>query len=298
MKKIVLLITLSFLISLGYSQSLLWKVSGKDLKSPSYVYGTIHIQDNRVFSFDSTIVIGALESCEAFAMEILMDEIDPKELQKSMYMPKGKTLNNMMSKEDYDLLDKVCKKKLHASVMFMNTLKPFFLSSAISQADIPQDQTEALDLYFLKKARNSGKHCYGVEKYEVQVNAIDAISLKDQVNMLVEQLHQLGVEDTVSDDGNDFQNLLHAYMSFDLEEMIALSNDESMPAKFNKVFLIDRNKGMAKNFALIAREHSLFCAVGAAHLGGPKGVLNLLRKMGYTVEPVLFQWGSDIPPAN
>ena len=100
MRKTLLLAFLLLGLMLGHSQSLLWKVSGNGLDKPSYLYGSIHIQDNRVFSFDTT-VITTLLSCEAFAMEILMDEIDPKTLKNSMYMPKGKLLSDMMSTEDF-----------------------------------------------------------------------------------------------------------------------------------------------------------------------------------------------------
>lgn len=291
MKRIFATITLIGFLITGYSQALLWKVSGKDLKSPSYLYGTIHIQDARVFAFDSTVVLGALESCDAFAMEILMDEINANEMKAGLYMPKGKFLSKMMSKTDFELLDSICKKRMGVSVVFMNTMKPFFLSSALTQSEIAQDQAEALDLYLLKKARASKKNCFGVEKYQVQIDAIDAISLKDQIQILLDQIHQIQHPDTTETENVDeFSELLEAYLAFDLGKMLQASNDPSLPKKFNKVFLIDRNVGMADNFVKIAQEHSLFCAVGAAHLCGEKGVVNLLRKKGYTVEPVVFEW--------
>ena len=95
----------------AFPQSLLWKVTGKDLKEPSYLYGSIHIQDQRVFAFDTT-VLTSLYSCDAFAMEILMDEIDPKEMTSCTYMPKGKVLSEMMSENDFHKLDSICKKKV------------------------------------------------------------------------------------------------------------------------------------------------------------------------------------------
>ena len=261
--------------------------TGGDLKSPSYLYGSIHIQDARVFAFDSTIVLGALQSCDAFAMEVLLDEVDPKAIRQSQYMKKGKLLSKMMKPADFAKLDSVCKAKLGASAYFVNTIKPFFLSSALQQADMAKDQEDALDLYFLKKARAAGKKCYGVEQYQDQIAAIDAISLKEQVKMLVESLNEDINDDTAQ---SQFDELLDAYLTYNFDKMLELSADESLPKKFNKVFLIDRNVGMAEHFAEIAHTQSLFCVVGAAHLAGEKGVPALLRKKGYTVEPVLFQF--------
>ena len=258
------------------------------MKEPSYLDGSIHIQDARVFAFDSVVVLGTLQSCDAFAMEILMDEIDPKAIKHSQYMKKGKMLSKMMKPADFAKLDSVCKVKLGASAYFVNTIKPFFLSSALQQADMAKDKEDALDVYFLKKARAAGKKCYGVEQYQDQIAAIDAISLKDQIKMLVESL-----DDNEADSNSaqsQFDELLEAYLTYNFDKMLELSADESLPKKFNKVFLIDRNVGMADHFAEIARTQSLFCVVGAAHLAGEKGVPALLRKKGYTVEPVLFQF--------
>lgn len=285
MKKLSFFLFLFFFTLSAFPQSLLWKVTGKNLQQPSYLYGSIHIQDQRVFSFDTT-VLSALYSCDAFAMEILMDEIDPKEIKGCTYMPKGKLLSEMMSEADFLKLDSICKKKVGTTAYLFNAMKPFFVMSALQQSEFSQDQEDALDVFFLKKAREANKLCYGVEKYQTQIDAIDAISLKEQVDMLVAALN-----DTTTQSGEDESAaMLDAYLSFNLDTMIVMSNDPSMPKKFNKVFLIDRNVGMAKNFEKIALEHSLFCVVGAAHLGGDKGVIALLRKKGYTVEPVMFQW--------
>ena len=264
----------------AFPQSLLWKVTGKDLKEPSYLYGSIHIQDQRVFAFDTT-VLTSLYSCDAFAMEILMDEIDPKEMTSCTYMPKGKVLSEMMSENDFHKLDSICKKKVGTTAYLFNTMKPFFVMSLLQQSEFSQDQEDALDVFFLKKAREANKLCYGVEEFKTQTDAIDAIKLKDQVEMLVATLNDTTTESTKDESAA----MLEAYLSFNLDTMIVMSNDPSMPKKFNKVFLIDRNVGMAKNFEKIALEHSLFCVVGAAHLGGDKGVIALLRKKAIPLNP-------------
>jgi len=286
MVKKILLLALTTLVTIfsAYSQTLLWKVSGKNINSPSYLYGTIHIQDERVFAFDNTVP-DALKSCDAFAMEVLLDEVSASGIRQSMMMPNGKYLSDYLSKEDFALLDSLCKAKLGASAMFMNAMKPFFIGSAIQQADMAKDMETALDLHLLKMARESGKHCYGVESYMDQINAIDAIRMKDQIKMLEGILH-----DTANAGEKDYNDLLQAYLSFDYDKMMVLMQDTTTPKNFEKVLIYDRNKTMAKQFVKISKQHTLFCAVGAAHLAGKKGVVALLRKKGYTVEPVLFKW--------
>lgn len=284
MKNLLLFALALFIVCSVFSQSLLWKVSGKNLKKPSYLYGTIHIQDKRVFSFDKTVTI-AFESSDAFAMEILMDEISQEDILSNMLM-KDNSLDKLISKEKYKLLDSIVKAKTGSGLLMYNKMKPFFLSSQLMQIDMAKDMEMALDLYFLSNARKSGKPCFGVEKFIDQINAIDAITLNDQADMLFE-----GLTDTSGNsDVAKLDEMLETYMSFDLMTLFEMINDTALPAEFNKAFLIDRNVGMAKNFIKISKKQSLFCAVGAAHLPGETGVIELLRKKGYTVEPVVFEW--------
>lgn len=271
-------------VTTAFSQSLMWKVSGKSLKKPSYLYGTIHIQDQRVFNFDSTVLL-TLASCEAFAMEVLMDELDMKLVKESMYLPKGKTLSGMLPKEDFARLDSFCKARLGTSVIFLNTLKPMFLSSALEQASMPTDKEMALDLYFLKQARNLGKLCFGVEDYAEQIKALDALPLDQQIDMLMKV-----VDEPADESEKMYDSLLQAYLAFDFDEMMRFFADTSLPGEFSTMLLDKRNMVMLKKFVSLSKTHTLFCAVGAAHLGGDKGLIALLRKKGYTVEPVVFDW--------
>jgi uncharacterized protein YbaP (TraB family) len=207
-------------------------------------------------------------------------------------MKDGKTLKSIMSEEDYKLLDSAFTAATGASIMLYNRMKPFFISSAMMQAGMQHDMETALDLHLLQTARKAGKSCYGVEKFMDQINAIDAISLEDQIKMLMD-----GIKDTTSDGGKkeeqQFADLLDAYLTFNLDKALEMSSDPSLPAEFNQAFLINRNSGMAKNFIKIAKKQTLFCAVGAAHLPGEQGVINHLRKAGLTVEPVVFKWKEE-----
>ncbi|HOZ29811.1 MAG TPA: TraB/GumN family protein [Bacteroidales bacterium] len=284
MKKSILLV-LVFLVGISsFSQSLLWKVSGKKMKTPSYIYGTIHIQDKRVFSYDQTVT-DAFESCDAFAMEILMDELDQEEIKDAMLM-KDNSLDKLLTSEQYKILDSIVKVSTGSGILMYNKMKPFFLSSQLMQMNMSQDMDLALDLYFLNKAREAGKMCFGVEEFADQIDAIDAISLEEQAEMLFDGL----TDTTVNNDMEQLDEMLAEYMNFNLEHLFDMTNDTALPAEFNKAFLIDRNVGMVNSFVKISKKHSLFCAVGAAHLPGETGIIELLRKKGYTVEPVIFTW--------
>jgi len=283
MKKTLLISIFSLGAFLINAQTVLWEITGRRLESPSYLYGTIHIQDKRVFAFGDE-VMAAFNASDAYAMELLLDEVDPVEMQKSMLM-ENNSLDKLLSKEDYEFLDSIMKAKTGQGVMLMNKMKPFFLSSQLMQMDLAKDQELALDMYLLEKAKEDGKKVFGIEEYSDQIGAIDAISLEDQAKMLID-----GLRDTAQSSGNEMEGLIDSYLKGDLDKMYELSKDTVMPAEFYQAFLVDRNVKMAKNISLLIREQTTFNAIGAAHLPGENGVIELLRKRGFTVKPIIFEW--------
>ncbi|OFX62092.1 MAG: hypothetical protein A2046_16780 [Bacteroidetes bacterium GWA2_30_7] len=285
-KKLIITYLLFIIAIPTFSQSLLWKISGKGLKKPSYLYGTIHIQDKRVFSFEP-IVNEKLNECEAYAMEVLLDELDKESIQNAMLM-KDITLDKLMSKEDYDFLAQFIKEKTGMSLFLFNKTKPFFIMSQVMQAGMSKDKELPLDMYFLDLAHKANKKTLGIEKFEEQMAAVDQISLQEQVRMLLES-----AKDTVKEE-DSFDKLLEAYLSENLDQMLKLSNDSTMPANFNDAFLINRNVRMAQQIAKFSKKQTTFNAIGAAHLGGPKGVIELLRQKGFIVEPVPFKFQDSI----
>lgn len=272
-----------FLIFLAKSHAqetncLLWEIQGKGIKT-SYLYGTMHLQDERVFIFDS-LFWDVFYSCEAYAMELLVSDISNEELSEAMLLPKGKVLGEYISDARLAEIDSLLKINTGNGVMLYQRMKPFFISSQLMQARMPKGETEAMDIYLLNLARSKDMQLFGIERLTDQTAAIDKISISDQVDMLVD-----GLQDT-SVSRDDMDIMINTYRSQNLDSMLILMADTSLPDNFNKAFLIDRNKNMAKNIAKISRKFSCFHAIGAAHLPGPKGVIVWLRKMGYTVTPV------------
>jgi len=281
MKKIIFtFVALTGFILQGNSQSLLWKIYGKGLRDTSYLYGTIHIQDKRVFQFDS-IVYDKLNAVEAYAMELNPDKIDADDLKKQMLMKKH-TLDELLPDTDYQFLNNYMKEHMGSGVLLYNKMKPFFLESQLSQLKMPKDEKKALDLFFFNYAKEHGKITLGIEKLEDQLGAIKAISLADQAKMLMET-----VRDTTQ---ADFEELINAYLHADFDKFAELMKDTTLPANFEEALLTKRNKGMAKHIIQYCKKQPTFNAIGAAHLPGPNGVIALIRKKGYTVEPVPFNF--------
>lgn len=260
----------------GDDKTLLWEISGNGLKTPSYLYGTIHIQNGKVFAYD-TVVSQIFNACDAYAMELNMDEMNMTEMLKFMTMEKP--IDSFITPAQFRVIDSLLQKRMGMSLTLQRKYKPFFIYSELMVSSEKKDKPVALDLDFFMKAKKAKKKVIGIEKFEEQFAAVDMISIEEQVEMLLEM--------TKEKSSDSLYNLLvDTYLEGDLDKMIELSADTSMPENFEKAFLIDRNIKMADRIGKISKEQSTFNAVGAAHLGGPNGVIALLRKNGYTVKPI------------
>ncbi len=279
-----MIITCLGFIPSGFSQenALLWEVTKKNSK-PSYLYGTIHLQDKRVFAFDD-LVYEKIKACDALAVELVIDEIDFAELNKMMLMEEG-TLTDYLSQEEYALLDSLVKAKIGQPLMLFAKMKPFFLMAQLMQSETPKDMPLALDMHFIDTARDMSKTVLALEEMQDQIGAIDKISTQEQVNMLVE-----GINDFDNYIEEQMKKLVEAYIKQDLQQIHDLMEDPSLPKEFGEELLVKRNHGMAKKLNKLMKKQTVFAAFGAGHLVGDEGVIALLRKKGYTVNPVAFKF--------
>ncbi len=279
----LLLYLLIFAISTGaqneQSFSLIWKVSGKKLSEPGYLFGTMHVNDEQIF-FMEDLVKKYIDQCQVFALEVLIDEVTPKKMEKHLFM-KNINLKELLSPEEYFMVDQYLKNKLGIGLLFFNKMKPFFLSTQLLQAGLTQNSRMPLDIELQKYSKETGKKVIGLEKFEDQIRAVDKISLHEQAQMLVKT-----VSDTIIDI-ESYRKMIDAYVRQDIEQLYALTiSDTSESDHFHKVFIVNRNKKMTRKMINILKKQSAFFAVGAAHLGGPDGIIELLRKKGYQVEQV------------
>lgn len=257
---------------------LLWKISGKNLKEPGYVFGTIHIQDERVFFLEGKVK-GYINQCDAFGLEVLIDEVTPENIQKHLLMKK-KTLKDLLTVDEYEQIDHFLKLRTGVGVFFFSRMKPFFLATQIAQLGLAKDRDLPLDLELLKYARDNNKMVFGIEKFEDQIRAVDKISLEEQTKMLLHSLEDSARENMA------IQKIIDAYLSQEIEQLFRLTLSDAASEKFVRIFINERNKRMTSKIIKTLKKQSAFFAVGAAHLGGPGGIIYLLRKKGYTVEPV------------
>ncbi|MEY3085323.1 MAG: hypothetical protein RL037_1503, partial [Bacteroidota bacterium] len=153
--KSFLFIVFNLLLSSSLFGQLLWKISGSNFKETSYLYGTIHAVPKDKFVV-SPILSSAFESCDALALEIdlnisLKDQIG---MAQEMILPKGQSLKNYLSNEEFNRFKSYCLDTLgmkKSKVKKLLRLKPFFTSSILLQEQL--GAIKGYDQYFNEEAK-------------------------------------------------------------------------------------------------------------------------------------------------
>lgn len=258
---------------------LLWEISGKGLSESSYLYGTIHVGDERVYSF-SPQVEPAFKRTEAFAGELVLEPSAMFAMMNALFMPQDTTLKDLLPEEKYKKLQERLNQELGMMALYAERIKPVYLSMLLVQqntGDTLHAQREPLDLYFQESARKQGKEVLGLETAEEQLAALDRLPLRRQAEMLYEELENPSPE-------QDSDQLIRLYETKNLDSLYQIVS-QGMDADLGAAMLTERNYRMTERLEKLIRQQPTFIGVGAAHLPGPEGLIELLRAKGYTVEP-------------
>lgn len=281
-----LIIFISFKsFSQGPYNSLCWTITGNELNDTSYIYGTFHSQDNRLFQFQDGVE-EAFDNAAVYAMELNMDSLDRSKMMAAMLMDSGQSLQSLLSKKDYKTVNKFFLDSLGISLFMFNKMQPILTTQFVVTKDLNKEQQNALDFYWFKEAKSQGKQLVGLETMEEQVNAFKTIPVEAQAKELVKAVKEYGKEEEF-----DMNSMLEIYTSGNLDSLMVMINSSSSKSsismeEFNEAFLYNRNINMANRVEQYIVKKSVFMAVGAAHLPGENGVIELLRNKGYKVEPL------------
>lgn len=262
------------------AKSLLWEISGNGLANPSYLYGTMHVGDKRAHNF-SDATLKAFGQAKAFAGELNMEEVDRLAVLNLMKLSDGQKLNTLFTTEEWTRLEAYCMDRLRVNINDFNDYNIFFVYSLIAQSQFKNQKGEAVDMYFFGQAKKQSKKLLGLEQMEEQIAAINSMTVDEQKKMLLET-----IDGKAGTGEKEMKQMLKAYAKGDLDKLVEISEDADMGNNFETAFITDRNHRMAERMVPIMQEQSTFVAVGALHLPGDEGVIELLRGMGYVVEPL------------
>lgn len=264
------------------NNTLLWQVSGKDIAKPSYLFGTFHLLCKDDIHFSDQLK-NAVQSVNEIYMELDMD--DPSTMLSGMLfmnMKDGKKLKELYTPEEYKKVESYFIDTLHTPMMMLQGVKPYFLVALLYPKMMPCKIASGVEEELMKLAKEDKKEIKGLETMQFQASVFDSIPYDWQAKELLKNI------DSFSLYKKEFDTMVNDYKNQRLAAMEkSLSKSEFGSDKFNDLLLANRNKNWVMQLKTILKNENVFVAVGAGHLVGDKGLINLLRKEGYTVEPLL-----------
>lgn len=266
--------------------SLLWRVSGKNLPKPSYLFGTMHLLCGDDIALSDSLK-AAIAASDNVYLELQMDNMfEMIGAAQHMGMKNDTTLADLLTKQEYQKVKKYFDD--NSSLLpfsMLETFKPMLAASLIAeqQSKGTCDNMIAMESLIMEEAKESDKKIKGLETMDYQLGIFDKIPYKLQAK----QLYQMIAKSADTTEAKELAELTAAYRNQQLDKLGEMTMKEDMGIKnFTELLLYNRNEAWAKKLAELMPAKSLVVAVGAGHLPGKRGVINLLRQAGYKVEAV------------
>ncbi|HMH22054.1 MAG TPA: TraB/GumN family protein [Puia sp.] len=265
--------------------TLLWEITGNGLQKTSYLFGTMHVSSKMVFHLSDSFYLDIKNS------DVVALELDPQLWQDQLFrfesMQNNLRFYTQGSPGDYLNERSFQLEKYEDQLRSALSEEPSIINGLLyrsmrARADFEEDTY--LDLYIYQTGKKLGKQATGVENY-----------------FQTEQLIMEAAQDMMKDKkkkrpDTDGQSLFEiekktqeAYRKGDLDMLDSLEKLMQPSDAYMEKFLYRRNEIQANSIDSIVKKHSLFVGVGAAHLPGRRGVIELLRKKGYILRPVVMQ---------
>lgn len=293
MKKVLFFLVLMMNCVVAQGQ-LLWRITGGNCYKPSYLFGTIHLETSNYI--DSVAGLPeAIASVDAIYGEVVRDEMLSKstmsKVLKESLAPADSTIDRLLTPEEYRLVDSVVRSYMMGLIGLdrLNKLKPMAIVmqlEAMQMAkyfpDLKSLADGGLDLAVQSRGSELGKYVGGFETVEQQIAIAYGSTLEEQARDLVDMCAK------DKDFGDYNKQLCDLYHSQDLKalERLLLDPERGMGAEGLERLSFSRNRKWMDKIVATLPIQSMLIVVGAAHLMGEGGLIELLRSRGYVVEAV------------
>ncbi len=273
--------------------NLLWKIEGPGDIAPSYLFGTAHISHPKAFEFSDSVLF-AFDKCEVLALEISIDDY-MREISQNKSEKKNNQIKEELSAEEYEKLKKLIKEEVDINIDDLKTTSPLIIRRLLAERFSKNDRSKlTVDNYLYDVAKGQGMDVVGLEPidkgtrgangfnstFEKELFVRDLIDSNSTISFIRENAKAM---EKVAD--NRFDDFIDMYYQGDVE-VIFQSYNEHAQNFGDRYKVTERNYLMADGIDSLVKLSSTFTAVGAAHLGGEEGLIQILRNRGYKLSPV------------
>lgn len=275
---ILLYFTLCFNTQISHSQ-LLWKIE-KPGYPKSYLFGTMHMVPKSKFNFIDQYG-SILDSCSQLYEEVLIDELsfgDRVELAQLAHLPDGKRLQDILSESEYKQIANLFLNDLHLSTFKwkqLQYLQPILLESLLMEQCFKSYIIP--ETYFYKRFKKQNKRCISLESARKQMTLLSAIPIQLQIQSYQTPWQEFKTQ---------CNTMLQLYLNGKIEELYKLTTQSYTPELIESL-LHSRNRSWLSILISNLPRTSCFIAVGAAHLSGTHGLIELLMAQGFTLTPLM-----------
>jgi uncharacterized protein YbaP (TraB family) len=264
-------------------KSFIWKASKGS--AAIYLVGSVHVLSQDYYPLNA-VLEDAFKDSNLLVEEVdfgeMMNPISQMTLLQRGMLPPGQTLDNVATPQTLELVSKTAA-DLGPGIEPLKKFKPWMLAIALQGLELQKagfNPELGLDKHFYDAAVAGAKAVQGLETVDYQISRFDEMTSEQQDHLLAETLKELDREEA------SVSKLADAWKNGDTAtiEQVMLKDLKDDPAMYQRL-LVDRNRNwLPKIEALFSRQGHAFVVVGAAHLVGPDGLLQMLRKKGYTVQ--------------
>lgn len=287
MKRILTILALS-LMCLTSNAQLVWKISGNGIQKPSYILGTHH---GCPFNYCDSIpgLMKAFDKVDNIIGEINMiefSEMSPERMQKMqamMMMPADTSLLSLFNEEETAKVNAWLKDEMGASLEMLSVMKPMTIMVTVQNKEIMEVIPEiatmtSIDKYMQTLGQWKGKTIGELETADYQMELLYGNSLEEQADALLEMIDH-------GDSKGLLQQLTNAYKSQNLDTLWKVFQEQMTGYEYDAIVKV-RNLNWEKQMRELLPQQTTLFVVGAGHLPGEYGMINLLRKAGFKVKPV------------
>jgi len=281
---LLILIVLSFSSKKKPKQNLLWEITSPQIKEKSYLFGTIHLIEKEFFQFPDF-----LKEKINSSTNILFETPYPisSNIKELITLQEYENLLDYFSENEKDKILKwsLSNLKLDEKEFVMNfgKFKPFVLFQTIIQLPF-LDKSVSYEQEIYKHIKLTSKNIEGLETIEEQIEVLDKLPIEIQKKQIITAI------DSASQNQKILLEIQKAYKFQDLKIIHKYIVNESNFNSYNSdVFLAERNKKWLPKIISKLNSKSTFIAVGAGHLLGDEGLINLLRKQGFKLKSIYIK---------
>ncbi len=264
----------------------MWHVEHSDMPGKDvHMVGSVHAGTPEFYPLDP-VFAEALKGSEVLLVEIDRSQMEPslvsRMIAKHGILPEGESLSDHISVETMDKLVALLD-SLGIPVKTVDRMRPWTAGITLAVLAIHLaglDPSLGIDVHLMARADADGIPIVGLETVEQQLQIFSVLSTEQQELFLVDTM------DDMEDAASTIALLAQAWQDGDvefMEEFILEEAEPHMEALFDAL-LTRRNLRMRDGIIeSLANHDSVFVVVGAAHIIGEGGLVDLLEKEGFTV---------------